>query len=97
MAKEFNPYFYVSKKDVQKPQAGKLVGLIIVVTGILLLLLRMIGVIATDYILILIYLGFGLVSLFLGKIIHHDQAGKPKKPKETNSYKRPPPRSGLGY
>lgn len=70
---EWQPYFYLDHRDLHHGQPGKVIGLLIIFTGLIFLILQLFNINLASISLTLLYIGFGVICLFLGKIIHHEK------------------------
>lgn len=69
---EFQPYFYLSHKDLHNPKPGKMVGVLLILSAILLVFFKATGA-KFSWTIIVLILAIGFTSLYLGKIVHHQQ------------------------
>jgi len=70
---EWQPYFYLDHRDLHPSNPGKAIGLIILLFSLVLLVLWFLNIRIVSLYLIPIYFLFGLVCLFLGRIIHYER------------------------
>jgi len=71
--KEWQSYFYLDHRDLHPSNPGKAIGLIILLFSLILTILWVIGIRVVDLYLIPIYMAFGLICLFIGRIIHYER------------------------
>ncbi len=69
---EFQPYFYLSHKDIHDPKPGKMVGVLLLLSAVFLVFFKITGA-TFSWTVILMIFAIGFSSLYLGKIVHHHQ------------------------
>jgi len=75
---EFQPYFYLSHKDIHNPKPGKMVGVLLILSSIFLIVFKITGA-SFSWTAIALILAIGFSSLFLGKIVHHQNKDDHRK------------------
>ncbi|MEK6968144.1 MAG: hypothetical protein AABX51_05940 [Nanoarchaeota archaeon] len=91
MPEEFQPYFYLSHKDLNSPQPGKVIGFLLLFVFFILLLLKLLGRWALSWPALLTILVFAIISLYIGKIIHHEKNSDNKEEEPDAHEPKDPP------
>ncbi len=86
MAEEFQPYFYLSHKDIKTPQPGKIIGFLLLFVFLILLFCKLVFRWPLSWQGLLLILGFAVISIFLGKVIHKGKKAEP----DDDDQKEPP-------
>lgn len=82
--KEWQPYFYLNHRDFHPNNPGKAIGLIILIFSMVLLVLWFLGIHVVELYLIPLYIVFGLICLFIGRIVHYERQEDLKPPEEPH-------------
>lgn len=90
MAEEFQPYFYLSHNDVKSPKPGKIIGFLLFVLFFVLLFLKIFAHFGVSWYGIGLVLGFAIISLLLGRIIHQEKKEEKESEPQTHEPKEPP-------
>lgn len=83
--KEWQSYFYLDPRDLHPSNPGKAIGLIILLFSLILLVLWFFNIRPVSLYLIPIYMVFGVICLFIGRIIHYERQEEP--PQKEDSHK----------
>jgi hypothetical protein len=82
--KEWQSYFYLDPRDLHPSNPGKAIGLIILLFSLILLVLWFFNIRPVSLYLIPIYMVFGVICLFIGRIIHYERQEEPPQKEEPH-------------
>ena len=81
MAEEFQSYFYLSHRDLHSPKPGKIVGYLLIVAGIILMVMKLLGL-DISWSVIFLVIAIGASSVYIGKVAHHVQKDSKPDPED---------------